>query len=47
MIGYMCLNERKMDSNHIRYEIGKIYKNKIRFFSYIKRSFKISLSCRV
>lgn len=32
MIGYICLNERKMDSNHIRYEIGKIYKNKITCF---------------
>ena len=32
MIGYICLNERKMDSNHVRYEIGKIYKNKIHFF---------------
>lgn len=32
MIGYICLNERKMDSNHVRYEIGKIYKNKITCF---------------
>ena len=28
MIGYICLNERKMNSNHVRYEIGKIYKSK-------------------
>ena len=33
MIGYICLNERKMDSNHVRYEIGKIYKNKITCFN--------------
>lgn len=32
MIGYICLNERKIDSNHIRYEIGKIYKSKITCF---------------
>ena len=32
MIGYICLNERKMDSKHVRYEIGKIYKNKINCF---------------
>ena len=33
MIGYICLNERKMDLNHVRYEIGKIYKNKITCFN--------------
>lgn len=32
MIGYICLNERKMDLKHVRYEIGKIYKNKINCF---------------
>lgn len=32
MIGYICLNERKMDLKHIRYEIGKIYKSKINCF---------------
>lgn len=32
MIGYICLNERKMDSNHVRYQIGKIYKSKITCF---------------
>ena len=32
MIGYICLNERKIDLNHFRYEIGKIYKSKINCF---------------
>lgn len=32
MIGYICLNERKMDLKHVRYEIGKIYKSKINCF---------------
>ena len=46
MIGYMCLNERKMDSNHIRYEIGKIYKNKIRFFHTLKDLLKYHVNCK-
>ena len=33
MIGYICLNERKIDLNHFRYEIGKIYKSKINCFN--------------
>lgn len=45
MIGYMCLNERKMDSNHIRYEIGKIYKNKIRFFHTLKDLLQYHMTC--
>ena len=32
MIGYICLNEIKMDLKHVRYEIGKIYKSKINCF---------------
>ena len=32
MIGYICLNKRKMDLKHVRYEIGKIYKSKINCF---------------
>ena len=32
MIGYICLNEKKIDLNHFRYEIGKIYKSKINCF---------------
>lgn len=36
MIGYIYLNERKMDSNHVRYKIGKTYKNKISFFHTLK-----------
>ena len=32
MIGYICLNKRKIDLNHFRYEIGKIYKSKITCF---------------
>lgn len=32
MIGYICLNEKKIDLNHFRYEIGKIYKSKITCF---------------
>ena len=32
MIGYICLNKRKIDLNHFRYEIGKIYKSKINCF---------------
>lgn len=32
MIGYICLNERKIDLNHFRYEIGKIYKSKTNCF---------------
>lgn len=32
MIGYICLNERKIDLNHFQYEIGKIYKSKINCF---------------
>lgn len=45
MIGYICLNERKMDSNHIRYEIGKIYKNKIRFFHTLKDLLQYHMTC--
>lgn len=33
MIGYICLNKRKIDLNHFRYEIGKIYKSKINCFN--------------
>lgn len=36
MIGYICLNERKMDLKHVRYEIGKIYKSKINCFDTLK-----------
>ena len=32
MIGYICLNKRKMDLKYVRYEIGKIYKSKINCF---------------
>lgn len=33
MIGYICLNDKKIDLNHFRYEIGKIYKSKINCFN--------------